>query len=112
VKTSKGTIRKVLDYVGNFLEASDFLNTVRSEETVSEETAILSMSIDSTSVLIRHERWRHATTATVSAYDAQGNRLNTVYIGRMPGKVKTQAKRLLEKEVEAIMTKHKFKHIT
>lgn len=111
MKPSEGTVRRVLDYVGHFLEASDFLNTVRSEDTVSEEAVTLAMSIDSTSVLTRHEGWRHATAATVSTYDAHGNRLNTVYIGRMPEKGKTQAKRLLEKEVEAIMTKHKFKHI-
>jgi hypothetical protein len=111
MKPSEGTVRRVLDYVGHFLETSDFLNTVRSEETVSEEAVTLAMSIDSTSILIRREGWRHATAAAVSKYNAQGNRLDTVYIGRMPEKGKTQAKCLLEKEVEAIMTKHKFKHI-
>ena len=111
MKPSEGTVRRVLDYVGHFLKASNFLNTVRSEDTVSEEAVTLAMSIDSTSVLVRHEGWRHATAATVSTYDAHGNRLNTVYIGRMPEKGKTQAKRLLEKEAEAIMRKHKFKHI-
>lgn len=111
MKPSEGTVRRVLDYVGHFLESSDFLNKVRSEEKVSEEAVTLAMSIDSTSVLIRREGWRHATAATVSKYDAQGNRLDTVYIGRMPEKGKTQAKHILEKEVEAIMTKHKFKHI-
>ena len=52
-----------------------------------------------------------ANPATVSTYDAEGNRLDTVYIGRMPEKGKTQAKRLLEKEVEAITKKHEFKYI-
>ena len=32
-------------------------------------------------------------------------------LGRMPEKGKTQAKRLLEKEVEALVAKHEFKHI-
>ncbi len=68
------------------------------------------MSMDSTSVLIRKEGWRQATAATVSTYDAEGNRLDTVYIGRMPEKGKIQVKRLLEKEVEAITKKHQFKY--
>jgi hypothetical protein len=111
MKPSEGTVRRVLDYVGHFLEASDFLAMSRLEETVPEDAVTLAMSIDSTSVLIRRQGWRHATAATVSTYDAQGNRLDTVYIGRMPETGKSEAKRLLEKEVEARMAKQQFKHI-
>ena len=111
MKPSEGTVRRVLDYVGRFLEASDFLNTIRSEETVPEEAVTLAMSIDSTCVHIRREGWRHATAATVSTYDAQGNRLDTVYIGRMPETGKSRAKRMLEKEVEARTAKQQFRHI-
>jgi len=111
MKPSEGTVKRVLDYVGRFLEASDFLNMIRSEETVPKEAVTLAMSIDSTSVNVRGEGWRHATAATVSTYDAQGNRLDTVYIGRMPETGKTKAKRMLEREVEARTAKHKFRHI-
>jgi hypothetical protein len=111
MKPSEGTVKRVLDYVGRFLEASDFLDMISSEETVSEEAVTLAMSIDSTSVNIRREGWRHATAATVSTYDALGNRLDTVYIGRMPETGKTKAKRMLEREVEARTAKHKFRHI-
>ena len=111
MKPSEGTVKRVLDYVGQFLEASDFLVKIRSEQMVPEKAVTLAMSIDSTSVLIRREGWRHATAATVSTYDAKGIRLDTVYIGRMPETGKTKAKRLLEKEVEAIMAKHHFRHI-
>lgn len=111
MEPSEGTVRRVLEYVGQFLEESDFLNTVRVEQAVSEDAMTLALSMDSTSILIKREGWRHATAATVSTYDAQGNRLHTVYIGRMPEKGKILAKRLLEKEVEAIMAKHKFKYI-
>jgi len=111
MKPSEGTVRRVLDYVGHSLEASDFLVNIRPEETVPEKAVTLAMSIDSTSVLIRKEGWRQATAATVSIYDSEGNRLNTVYIGRMPETGKTKAKRLLEKEVEATMAKHQFRHI-
>jgi len=111
MKPSEGTAKRVLEYVGDFLEKSGFLHAIQSKQTVPKQAVSLAMSMDSTSVLIRKEGWRHATAATVSTYDAEGNRLDTVYIGRMPEKGKTQAKRLLEKEVEAITKKHEFKYV-
>jgi len=111
MKPSGGTVKRVLDYVGRFLETSDVLDIIRSEGTVSEEAVTLAMSIDSTSVNIRREGWHHASAATVSTYDARGNRLDTVYIGRMPETGKTKAKRMLEREVEAKTAKHKLRYI-
>ena len=111
MKPSEGTVKRVLEYVGDFLETNEFIHTIQSKQSVPKQAATLAMSMDSTSVLIRKEKWKHATAATVSTYDAEGNRLDTVYIGRMPEKGKTQAKRLLEKEVEAITNKHQFRYI-
>lgn len=111
MKPSEGTVRRVLDYVGHFLETTDFLEMMHSKETVPEEAVTLAMSIDSTSVNVRHEGWQHATAATVSTYNAQGNRLDTVYIGRMPETGKTKAKRMLEREVEARTAKQDFRHV-
>ena len=110
MKPSEGTAKRVLEYVGDFLETSDFLHTIQSKQSASKKAETLAMSMDSTSVLIRKDGWKHATAATISTYDAEGNRLDTVYIGRMPEKGKTQAKRLLENEVEAITKKHEFKY--
>ena len=111
MKPSEGTVKRVLEYVGHFLETSNFLDQIRSKETVPTKTVTLAMSIDSTSVNIRSQGWRHATAATVSTYDTQGNRLDTVYIGRMPETAKRQAKRLLEKEVTAKMAQQNYKYI-
>jgi hypothetical protein len=111
MKPSEGTVKRVLEYVGEFLETSGFLDMVQSQQIVPEEAVTLAMSMDSTSVAIRKKGWKQATAATVTTYDADGNRLNTVYIGRMPEDGKIRAKRLLEKEVEAITQKHKFRHI-
>ena len=108
---SEGTAKRVLEYVGDFLETSEFLDAIQSKQAVSKQAVSLAMSMDSTSVLIRRQGWKHATAATVSTYDAEGNRLDTVYIGRMPEKGKTQAKRLLEKEVQSITQKHEFKYV-
>lgn len=111
MKPSEGTVKRVLEYVGDFLETSDFLHGIQSKQALCKKAVTLAMSMDSTSVLIRKKGWKHATAATVSTYDAKGNRLDTVYIGRMPEKGKTQAKRLLEKEVEAITKKQQFKYV-
>ena len=111
MKPSEGTVKRVLEYVGDFVETSDFLHAIQSKQAVCKKAVTLAMSMDSTSVLIRKKGWKHATAATVSTYDAKGNRLDTVYIGRMPEKGKTQAKRLLEKEVEAITKKQQFKYV-
>jgi hypothetical protein len=111
MKPSEGTAKRILEYVGDFLETSQFLQTIQSEQAVHKQAVTLAMSMDSTSVQIRKQGWKHATAATVSTYDVQGNRLDTVYIGRMPEQGKTQAQHLLEKEVEAMTQKHEFKHI-
>ena len=111
MKPSEGTVKRVLEYVGKFLETNNFLDAIRSEETVPAEAVTLAMSIDSTSVNIRHQGWCHATAATISTYEKKGSRLDTAYIGRMPETGKRQAKRLLEKEVSARMAKHNYKYI-
>jgi hypothetical protein len=110
MKPSEGTVKRVLEYNGDFLEISGFLHTIQPKKAVSKKAVALAMSMDSTSVLIREEGWKHATAAALSAHDAEGNRFDTVYIGRIPEKGKGQAKRLLEKEVEAITKKHEFKY--
>jgi len=111
MKPSEGTVRRVLDYMGEYLQSSDFLSVIRPKEAVREGAVSLAMSMDSTSIQIRKEGWRQATAATVSTYDAQGNRLDTVYIGRMPEGEKSVAKRMLEEEVEARMAKQRFQYI-
>ena len=68
MKPSEGTVKRVLEYVGDFLETSGFLHPVQSKQTVPEKAVALAMSMDSTSVLIRKEGWKHATAATVSTY--------------------------------------------
>lgn len=111
MKPSLSTVKRVVNYVGNFLETTDFFNTVVDEESAVKEAVTLVISIDSTSVLIKKEGWRHATAATVSTYDLEGNRLDTIYIGNMPEQGKGKIRRRLEKEVESKLSKQKFKQI-
>lgn len=111
MKPSPSTVKRVTNYVGHFLETSGFFDIIRAKESVPHEAVTLVISIDSTSVLIKREGWRHATAATVSTYDTEGNRLDTVYIGRMPEKGKRKIRQLLEKEVESKLSQQKFEQI-
>jgi hypothetical protein len=111
MKPSSSTVKRVTNYVGNFLKTSAFFDIIHAEETAIKEAVTLAISIDATSILIKKEGWKHATAATVSTYDVDGNRLNTVYIGRMPEKGKKKIKELLEKEVEAKLSQQNFKQI-
>lgn len=111
MKPSPSTVKRVTNYVGHFLETSDFFDIIHADESVPYEAVTLAISIDSTSVLLKKEGWRHATAATVSTYDIDGNRLHTVYIGRMPETGKKKIKELLEKEVEAKLSQQNFKQI-
>ena len=111
MKPSQGTINNVIKYVGDFLENNDYLKPINSQEDVSKNAVTLGISMDSTSVLIKKEGWKQATAATVSSYDSGGERLETVYIGRMPEDKKRKAKIILEKEVETKIKKHKFKYV-
>lgn len=111
MKPSQGTVKRVLNYVGNFLEGDEFFTSIRAKEDVSKKAVTLAISMDSTSVLLKNHGWKQATAATLSTYDIEGNRLDTLYIGRMPEDKKIKVKQLLEKEVKTKIKKHKFKQI-
>ena len=111
MKPSENTVKKVLEYVGHFLETTDFFDTINSVETASTDAVTLAMSLDSTSVNIRQQGWKHATAATITTYEISGERINTSYVGRMPEAGKRKAKQLLEKEVQTKVEQHNFKNI-
>lgn len=111
MKPSPSTVKRVTNYVGQFLETSNFFDIIHVDESVPHEAVTLAISLDATSILLKEEGWRHAAAATVSTYDRDGNRLDTAYIGRMPERGKRKIKNLLEKEVESKLSQQKFKQV-
>ena len=111
IKPSVTTVKKVLDYVGQFIEKNGIPDEIAKNETVSMNAVTLVISIDSTCINIIDEGWKHSTAATVSTYDADGKRLDTVYIGCMPEKGKRKIKSLLEKEVAKKLSHHQFQYV-
>lgn len=108
---SFSTVNRVLEYIGHFMDTHDFYKDIREKDNVDKEAVILAVSLDATSVLIKKEGWKHATAATISTYNKDGTRLNTIYIGRMPEKNKVNIKKLLNEEVDSILSNHKFSQI-
>lgn len=108
---SFSTVNRVLEYIGNFMNTHDFYNNIREEGTINPESVILALSLDATSVLIKKEGWKQAAAATISTYNKDGNRLETIYLGRMPEKNKINIKKLLREEVDSILSKYKFTQI-
>lgn len=111
MKPSQSTIKRVTDYVGSFLEESNFFDIIQTDDSVPSEAITLAISMDATSVLVKKEGWKHAVAGTVSTYDNDGNRLETIYFGRMPEEKKKTIKRLLVKEVESKLAQQNFKQI-
>ena len=75
------------DFHGNSVQAiekSGFYDAICAEKSIPKEAITLAISMDATSVLLKKEGWRHAVAATISTYNMDGDRLNTIYIGRMP----------------------------
>jgi len=101
----------------------DWENILRSQETVPVEAVTLAASLDGVKLPMKDgERtekraqavedgkeprgpngYREAACATVSAYDSEGNRLETVYHGRMPESRKPTLTEQLESEASSFL---------
>ena len=93
---------------------TEALDDIRAQETVPEEAASVSVSLDGVMVLMRPERdkdgkqitegrnWREASCATVSFLDKDGERLKTISHARMPQGGMDDLKTLLSRDALAV----------
>ncbi len=93
---SETVIKQVAGEVGEMAEMVqvDYEEAIRKEEVVPDETRVVTVSRDGTSVNIRNEGWRQAQVGAVACYgpmekvedeeEERRARLRTVYIGQMP----------------------------
>jgi hypothetical protein len=85
-----------------------------TKEELPLEAASCSISLDGVLVSMKPEpstgnkavgcEWREASCGTISFFDKAGERLSTIYYGRMPEHKKVTLKTLLSKHSEAILT--------
>ena len=85
------------------------LDSIRDAEGVPHEAVSASVSLDGIMVPLRagedgraEASWREAACGTVSFHDARGERLKTLYLGRMPESSKVTLKAQLASEVAHI----------
>ena len=85
------------------------LDSIRDAEGVPHEAVSASVSLDGVMVPLRagedgraEASWREAACGTVSFHDARGERLKTLYLGRMPQSGKVTLKAQLASEVAHI----------
>jgi hypothetical protein len=100
-KISKRYVKSLGDTVGTY--------AVAKEETwnyalpdFERPCASIAIGVDGTCMLLQEDGWRVAMTGTIAFYDAQGERLHTIYTGATPeyGKEKFHTK--FRREVERV----------
>jgi len=87
------------------------LNSIREAGSIPQDAVTAVVSLDGIMVALRAGEdgraqacWREASCGTVSFYDADGTRLHTIYLGRMPESGKASLKAQLRAEVAHIRT--------
>ena len=85
------------------------LDSIREAEGIPQDATTASVSLDGVMVALRAGEdgraeacWREAACGTVSFHDAEGERLKTLYLGRMPESGKLTLKAQLASEVAHI----------
>ena len=85
------------------------LDGIRSAEDIPHEAVSASVSLDGVMVALcagedghAEASWREAACGTISFHDAEGTRLKTLYLGRMPESRKVTLKAQLASEVAHI----------
>jgi hypothetical protein len=67
-----------------------------------EQVSTIGISLDGTCMLLREEGWRQAMVGSISFYDKQGERLNSIYVAQAPEYGKESFYTLLQKEIEQV----------
>ena len=110
---SLSSMQRLAEVAGEHWEGckEQALVQIRARETVPEEAATVCISLDGTMLPMLPEgkgegkatAWREASVATLTCYDAEGERLNTLYLGQMPEARKATLKDQLATELEHVL---------
>jgi hypothetical protein len=100
-KISKRYVKSLGDIVGAYAVAKEETWEYALPE-FEQPCASIAIGVDGTCMLLLEEGWRLAMSGTIAFYDAQGERLHTIYTGATPeyGKEKFHAK--FRREVERV----------
>lgn len=99
--------------------AEDALATIRAKEAVPAEAASVCISLDGTMLPMipakgdgKATEWKEASVATMTCYDAEGERLHSLYLGQMPEPRKSTLKHQLEAELAHVVERRPDLRVT
>jgi hypothetical protein len=67
-----------------------------------EKVSTIGISLDGTCMLLREEGWRQAMVGSISFYDTEGERLNSIYVAQAPEYGKESFYNMFNKEIAQI----------
>lgn len=104
-KITKSYVQNMADWVGGIAQAreEDWIYTLPELEA---DVATLVFSMDGAYILMQEDGWREAMVGTLSGYDAEGNRLHSLYLGAPPEYGKDTFKQRFEKEIQRIKARY------
>jgi len=107
-RISNRYVKSLGDIVGAYVVAKEETWNYALPE-FERPCASIAIGVDGTCMLLQEEGWREAMAGTIAFYDAQGERLHTIYAGATPeyGKEKFHAK--FRREVERV--KEAYPHV-
>lgn len=75
-----------------------------------EQVALIVVGVDGAMIHTRTDGWRQAMAGTMSLYDKEGERLDTLYIGCGPGTTPAQGKDVFFKQMDHHLERLKARH--
>ena len=98
---TKSYIQNMADWVGGIAQSREEEWTYTLPELDAAVSTIV-FSLDGAYILMQEEGWREAMVGALSFYDAEGNRLHSLYLGAPPEYGKATFKQRYEKEIQRI----------
>lgn len=104
-KCSRHYIQDTADYIGSVAIASEEQWEYEIPK-IDEAINTISLSLDGTCILMREDGYREAMTGNVSLYNAEGDRVHTIYVGAAPEYGKQLFQERLQREIDRIKQKY------
>lgn len=82
-KVARSFLSSVAEAVGAIAQAKEQEWEYETPK-LDAEVATVATGLDGTTMLLCEDGWREAMAGTVSLYDAEGNRLHSIYVGATP----------------------------
>jgi hypothetical protein len=105
----KATLQDLATHVGTVVQAKEESWTYATPE-LTGKVATVGIGVDGTCMLICDQNWREAMTGSVSLYDAQGERLHTIYVGAAPEHGKELFFNRMDREIEHVKSLYPKAH--